>query len=73
MRIIRALCATEDTTIIEAAGIFGRITAPLVFCGAICKKQMLAQRVSMEAHIQRIHDVTDAGEMTAQHLTKSAV
>ena len=48
----------------------GRITAPLVFCGAICK-QMLAQKgIYVGAHIQRIHDVTD-GEMTAQHLTKA--
>ena len=48
----------------------GRITAPLVFCGAVCK-QMLAQKgVYVGAHIQRIYDVTDA-EMTAQHLTKA--
>lgn len=37
----------------------GRITAPLVFCGAICK-QLLAQKgVFVGAHIQRIHTIED--------------
>lgn len=37
----------------------GRITAPLVFCGAICKQLLLAKGIKIAAHITSIKDVKD--------------
>ena len=37
----------------------GRLTAPLVFCGAICKQLLRKKGISIGSHIQSIADVKD--------------
>ena len=37
----------------------GRLTAPLVFCGAICKQLLREKGISIGSHIQSIADVKD--------------
>lgn len=48
----------------------GRITAPLVFCGAVCKQLLAQKNIWIGAHIQQIHAVQDK-PMTQAHLTKA--
>lgn len=37
----------------------GRLTAPLVFAGAVCKQTLAAQGIAIGAHISRLLDLTD--------------
>lgn len=37
----------------------GRLTAPLVFAGAICKQFLQQQNIEMFAHIQKVKDISD--------------
>ena len=37
----------------------GRITAPLVFAGAICKQVLEQQGINIGAHVKQIKDVSD--------------
>lgn len=37
----------------------GRITAPLVFCGAICKQILLQKGIEIGAHIKKIKNIED--------------
>ncbi len=38
----------------------GRITAPLVFAGAICKQMLALKGIEIGAHISSIKDIKDA-------------
>ena len=50
----------------------GRLTAPLVFAGAICKQILAQKNIVIGAHVRRIHDVSDvafdADDLTADRL-----
>ncbi|MCC0633367.1 chorismate synthase [Clostridioides sp. ZZV15-6388] len=39
----------------------GRITAPLVFCGAICKQILSQEGIEIAAHIKKIKNIEDKG------------
>ncbi|MCC0649042.1 chorismate synthase [Clostridioides sp. ZZV15-6598] len=39
----------------------GRITAPLVFCGAICKQILSKEGIEIGAHIKKIKNIEDKG------------